>query len=214
MNILLIDDHTLFRSGIETMLTSLEPKTSVQGFISCDEAISAISEPESISLILLDYHIPNTDTESNITKVKATFENAKVVILSGEEEPSKIIKAIDSGVSGFIPKSSDPQVLVAALRLILAGGVYLPEQVLRYQANTKSSISESAGNTSALEKLSPRQREVLMHVIDGKNNKTIAREVDLSLGTVKAHLSAAYDCLGVSNRTEAVVVASKLLNQS
>lgn len=214
MNIILIDDHSLFRSGVETMLTSLEPKTSIHGFASCTEAIDATKDPSSINLILLDYHMPDSNAPDNIQVVRENFENAKVVILSGEEEPTKIIKAIDSGVSGFIPKSSDPQVLVAALRLVLAGGVYLPEQVLRYQSNIKSGMISEANNSSTmLEKLSPRQMEVLMHVIDGKNNKTIARELSLSLGTVKAHLSGAYDCLGVSNRTEAVVIASKLMNQ-
>jgi len=214
MNILLIDDHTLFRSGIETMLTSLEPKTSIQGYSSCVEAVNSITAPDSINLILLDYHMPGSEAVSNIKVARDEFENAKVVILSGEEEPAKIIEAIDCGVSGFIPKSSEPQVLVAALRLILAGGVYLPKQVLRYQSNANGSAAvTSPDNTPTLEKLSDRQLEVLMHVIDGKNNKTIAREINLSLGTIKAHLSAAYDCLGVSNRTEAVVIASKLLRQ-
>lgn len=211
MNIILIDDHTLFRSGIETMLKSLEPDTAINNYSDCVSAIQTEKEPENVNLILLDYNIPGSDTKSNIEDIRKNFEIAKIVIVSGEDDPNKIILAIDAGVSGFIPKSSEPQVLIAALKLILAGGVYLPSEVLRYQGsqNLTNSAVEKANNP--LEKLTSRQLEVLKHVIDGKNNKTIAREIDLSLGTIKAHLSAAYSVLGVSNRTEAVVLASKLL---
>lgn len=216
MNIILIDDHALFRSGIETMLKNLEPKTSIKNFSDCNSAILSEKNPDQINLILLDYNIPGSEVRSNIEKIRNRFEAAKIVIVSGEDNPSKIITAIDNGVSGFIPKSSAPEVLIAALKLVLAGGVYLPSEVLRYQGSNLSSIASSTAGQAEknpLEKLTERQLEVLMHVIDGKNNKTIAREVDLSLGTIKAHLSAAYTSLGVSNRTEAVVLASKFLRK-
>ena len=213
MNIILIDDHTLFRMGIETMLKNLEPKTVINSYGDCKAAIEAEKQPDLTNLILLDYNIPGSQTESNIQNIRDNFDNAKIVIVSGEDSPDKIMSAIDSGVSGFIPKSSEPQVLIAALKLILAGGVYLPSDVLRYQGtNSAATINSSdLDNDNPLDKLTSRQLEVLMHVIDGKNNKTIAREIDLSLGTIKAHLSAAYTSLGVSNRTEAVVLASKLI---
>ena len=213
MNIILIDDHTLFRMGIETMLKNLEPKTVINSYGDCKAAIEAEKQPDLTNLILLDYNIPGSQTESNIRNIRDNFDNAKIVIVSGEDSPDKIMSAIDSGVSGFIPKSSEPQVLIAALKLILAGGVYLPSDVLRYQGTNSAATVNSSDldNDNPLDKLTSRQLEVLMHVIDGKNNKTIAREIDLSLGTIKAHLSAAYTSLGVSNRTEAVVLASKLI---
>ena len=217
MNILLIDDHALFRSGMETMLSSLEPKTVVQSYDSSSSAIDSVTNPTKIGLVLLDYNIPGTSTVENIRSVREFFENAKIVIVSGEEEAHKVITAIDLGASGFIPKSSEPTILIAALKLILAGGIYLPEQVLRFQAATKTNVielpSKNHHSVNPLDSLTKRQYEVLMYVVDGKNNKTIARELDLSLGTIKAHLSAAYICLGVSNRTEAVVLASKFLRE-
>lgn len=217
MNIVIIDDHTLFRSGMQAMLTSLEPKTAIQSFNCSENAISTIEIPTDINLVLLDYNIPGTSTEKNIESVRKRFENAKIVIVSGEEEVEKVITAIDLGASGFIPKSSEPEVLIAALKLILAGGIYLPERVLKYQASattgeTKDMRLEDVALNNPLDKLTKRQYEVLMYIVDGKNNKTIAREANLSLGTVKAHLSAAYLSLGVNNRTEAVVLASKFLN--
>jgi len=219
MNIVIIDDHTLFRSGVETMITNLEPKTLVQSYECSADAIESVTNPSNISLVLLDYNIPGTSTEENIRSSREFFENAKIVIVSGEEEADKVINAVDLGASGFIPKSSEPPVLIAALKLILAGGIYLPEHVLRYQTSSsaKKDVQVEAPTddktSNPLERLTSRQYEVLMHMIDGKNNKTIAREVDLSLGTVKAHLSAAYGSLGVTNRTEAVVLASKYLRE-
>ncbi|NND81838.1 MAG: response regulator transcription factor [Gammaproteobacteria bacterium] len=209
MKIVLIDDHALFRTGIATMLHNLEPETESQGFGDSTSAVDAVNNPEEVDLVLLDYHIPGTDTGNNIQTARDYFPNAKLVIISGEEDSGKIIKAIDCGASGFIPKSSEPQVLIAALRLVLSGGVYLPAQVLQAQP---VSVQEAASNKSALDQLTQRQQEVLKHAIYGKTNKTIARELGLSEGTIKAHLSSAYRSLGVQKRSEAVVIASQLLD--
>ena len=206
MNILLIDDHALFRSGLATMLGNLEPSTYIADYPSYDAAVESTQSPEDIDLVLLDYHIPGTETTANLQAVRESFSQAKVVVISGEEDPGKIIIAIDHGASGFIPKSSEPPILIAALKLILAGGVYLPEQVLRIRGK-----KATGGGEVSLDKLSDRQRDVLNRAIDGKSNKAIARELGLSEGTIKAHLSYVYKSLGVTNRTEAVVLASQLL---
>lgn len=208
MNIVLIDDHALFRTGISTMLRNLEPDTECCGFESYKLAVEGVAEPNKVDLVLLDYHLPGTEAPENIRSVREYFPNAKLVIISGEESSSKIINAIDYGASGFIPKSSDPQVLIAALRLVLSGGVYLPEQVLRAQSRA---VQDAASNNTVLDQLTSRQQEVLKHAIYGKTNKVIARELGLSEGTIKAHLSSAYRSLGVQKRSEAVVIASQLL---
>ena len=208
MNIVLIDDHALFRTGVATMLRNLEPETESQGFSSYKAAVEGIANPMEVDLVLLDYHIPETEAPENIRSVREYFPNAKLVIISGEEDSAKIINAIDYGASGFIPKSSEPEVLIAALRLVLSGGVYLPEQVLRAQSRA---VQDAASNDSVLDQLTQRQQEVLKHAIYGKTNKTIARELGLSEGTIKAHLSSAYRALGVQKRSEAVVIASQLL---
>lgn len=208
MKIVLIDDHALFRTGVSTMLANLEPETEAAGFASYKLAVEGTADPKVVDLVLLDYHIPGTEAPENIRSVREYFPNAKLVIISGEEDSSKIINAIDYGASGFIPKSSEPQVLIAALRLVLSGGVYLPEQVLRTQS---SAVQNAASNSSVLDQLTARQQEVLKHAIYGKTNKVIARELGLSEGTIKAHLSSAYRSLGVQKRSEAVVIASQAL---
>ena len=210
MNILLIDDHTLFRTGIATMLSNLEPNTVIRDFATCELAVNAVANADDINLVLLDYHIPGTDAAENIGIVRTAFPNAKLVLLSGEEEADKIVLAIDHGASGFIPKASEPQVLIAALKLVLSGGVYLPELVLRAQT---ASVRSAARNTDSVNKLTKRQQQVLFHAVVGKSNKNIAREMGLSEGTIKAHLSSAYRTLGVRTRSEAVIIASQMKDQ-
>ncbi len=192
------------------MLKNLEPKTAIRDFETCELAINTVADGDEINLVLLDYHIPGTDPGENIGTARTAFPNAKLVVLSGEEAPEIIVHAIDQGASGFIPKTSQPQVLIAALKLVLSGGVYLPELVLRAQP---TSVRNAAKNTDSLHKLTERQRQVLFHAVDGKSNKNIAREMNLSEGTIKAHLSSAYRALGVSTRSEAVIIASQMKAQ-
>ena len=131
--------------------------------------------------------------------MREAFESSRIVVLSGEEDPRLVRMAIDAQAAGFIPKSSTPQVLLSALRLVLADGVYLPTVALKHLESAPREI----GN------LSERQLDVLRKAVQGKANKVIARELSLSEGTVKAHLAAAFRALGVKNRTEAVYAAAR-----
>ena len=206
MKLLTIDDHALFRQGLKFLLMDL------QNDLECIEAESlagalALDDKESVEFILLDYHLRDSEGEESLEKISGAFENAVIVVLSGEENPQLIRNIIDRGAAGFIPKSSTQDILIAALKLILAGGVYIPAVAV----NTSPA---SPATTEALEEgissLSKRQLEVLRRAVQGKSNKVIARELFIAEGTVKAHLSAAFRALGVSNRTEAVYAASRL----
>ncbi|MEM7194742.1 MAG: response regulator transcription factor [Pseudomonadota bacterium] len=205
MNILAIDDHVLFRSGLRLLLTDLDSEITFHEASDVADAVRSCADT-NIDLILLDFYIPGTDHENNIATVRKNFSDSRLVIVSSEERPDKIIRTLDLGVAGFIPKSSTPDLLIAALKLILAGGVYLPPQILVHT----DSNSQEPTKVDILENLSARQREVLFLAMDGNVNKIIARKLDLSVGTVKAHLSAAYRVLGVENRTQALCVASQL----
>jgi DNA-binding NarL/FixJ family response regulator len=206
MKLLTIDDHALFRQGLKFLLMDL------QNDLECIEAESladalALDDKESVEFILLDYHLRDSEGEESLEKISGAFENAVIVVLSGEENPQLIRNIIDRGAAGFIPKSSTQDILIAALKLILAGGVYIPAVAV----NTSPA---SPATTEVLEEgissLSKRQLEVLRRAVQGKSNKVIARELFIAEGTVKAHLSAAFRALGVSNRTEAVYAASRL----
>lgn len=196
MRILLIDDHILFRDGLKLLLSDLDENTE---FLEAEECESALPLAADTDIVLLDLKLPGVHGLEALSALRETAASAAVVVLSSQDDPATIRAAIDAGAAGFIPKSSTQQVLIAALRLVLAGGSYLPPHLLEY---TPSAPARNAD--AALAALSERQRETLMCAVQGKANKVIARELDISEATVKAHLSAAFRTLGVRNRTEAV----------
>jgi DNA-binding NarL/FixJ family response regulator len=211
MNILLIDDHALFRRGLKFLLDDL------------DEAITFLEAPSipeinahkgaDIDLILLDLNLPGAQGMGGLLLVKELFPDSVVVIVSGQEEPRFVKDAVNSGAAGFIPKSSTPEIMVQALKLVLAGGVYLPPMSLDLISD-ESAFSGNRIEPAAKHKLaglSDRQSEALNLAVKGLSNKAIARDLGVSEGTIKQHLGVAFQVLGVSNRTEAVyaLAASK-----
>jgi DNA-binding NarL/FixJ family response regulator len=212
MKILLIDDHPLLRGGMRYLLRSLDADLEMDEASDATQALDLVSKRQ-YDLVLLDLKMPGLNGMDALSALRTAIPGTPLVVLSGEEDPAMVRAAIDGGAMGFIPKSSTPEVLVQALRLVLAQGVYLPATVLdpsySAPASTSSSVPASTGG-SMLPGLTPRQMDVLRCVIKGKPNKVIARELDVSEGTVKAHLSAVFLGLGVHNRTEAVYAAAKL----
>jgi len=212
MNILLIDDHALFREGLKFLLRSLDAALEVDEAGDCAKALEHAAE-RSYDLVLLDLKMPGVAGLDALAALREALPAAPLVVLSGEDNPGVVRAAIERGAMGFIPKSSTPEVLIQALRLVLAHGVYLPPAVLDAAgpASTAASVaSQVSADQTTLPGLTPRQMEVLRCVIQGKPNKIIARELDVSEGTVKAHLSSVLHALGTRNRTEAVYVAAKL----
>ena len=187
-----------------------------------DEAGNAAQALELVAahrydLVLLDLRMPGLDGMDALAALRAAVPGTPLVVLSAEDDPAVVRAAIEGGAMGFIPKSSTPEVLIQALRLVLAQGVYLPPAVLDTAYSVPApapapapSSAEAAPGDGSLPSLTPRQMDVLRRVIRGKPNKVIARELQVSEGTVKAHLSAVFLALGAHNRTEAVYAAAKL----
>ncbi|MEO0369130.1 MAG: response regulator transcription factor [Pseudomonadota bacterium] len=201
MQIAVIDDDGLFRQGIKSVLVHLDGDAQITEF---PAVLEADDDRGRYDLILLDYHIPGSSFERNLLIAKSTFADAKIVIVSADESAEKILRAIDLGAAGFIPKSSDPAVLIAALKLVLADQVYLPAQLMSFQSANSKTVE------LAYQSLSDAQKRVLNEALKGKANKVIAIDLDLAIGTVKSHLSSAYRVLGVNNRTDAVVALSQI----
>jgi DNA-binding NarL/FixJ family response regulator len=201
MNILIIDDHRIFSAGLEFLLDGISDNNIITTEVSCDDAIKNSLPEHSPNLILLDYNLPNSYGGQSLALIKETFPEAIVVIISGEESHEIIHAMIESGAAGYIPKSSEPKLLEHALNLVLAGGVYLPPQAFDTMGRRIQVADTKA--------LTDRQVQVLKSAVSGKANKVIARELDIAEGTVKSHLSSAYEAMGVKNRTEAVLVAAK-----
>lgn len=205
MRILIIDDHALFRQGLRFLLRDLDADLEIMEAADCAQACALAGE--SFNVVLLDLHMPGVAGLDALDAVRQAFESSRIVVLSGEEDPRQVRRAIDAGAAGFIPKASTPEVLLSALRLVLADGVYLPAVALK---GLGGEAPDAALSTDRLgDALSERQVDVLRKAVQGKANKVIARELGISEGTVKAHLSAAFRALGVHNRTEAVYAAAR-----
>jgi DNA-binding NarL/FixJ family response regulator len=204
VKVLLVDDHAMFRQGLRYILSDLHDSIT---FSEAKNCATALEYPTSYSpdLILLDLNLPDSKHLEALSRIKDRFEEACLVIVSGYDDPALIRQSIEEGAGGFVPKASTSEILVAALRLVLAGGTYLPENTL-YSLGTPNFLPDQSSTVHALSK---RQIQVLRGAIQGKSNKIIAREIQIAEGTVKSHLSAAYRIIGVSNRTEAVYMAAR-----
>jgi DNA-binding NarL/FixJ family response regulator len=210
LKLLLVDDHALFRGGLRLLLRELPGDIE---FFEAGNPIDALGCADKvIDLILLDLSMPGSHGTSALERMREAFVDVPIVVISSEDDPALIRQVIDLGASGFIPKSSTHRILISALQLILAGGVYLPMHVLSQSSRPALTLTTSDSSESDLPVpgMTDRQYEVLLKAVRGQSNKAIARSLQLSEGTVKAHLSAAFRILGVSNRTEAVYAAAQL----
>jgi DNA-binding NarL/FixJ family response regulator len=212
MNILLVDDHPLLRGGMRFLLRSLDAGLEMDEASNAAQALELVAA-RSYDLVLLDLKMPGLNGMDALAALRAAVPGTPLVVLSAEDDSGVVRAAIEGGAMGFIPKSSTPEVLIQALRLVLAQGIYLPPAVLQamHPAAVPAPSAPKAGpGDGSLPGLTPRQMDVLRCVIKGKPNKVIARELEVSEGTVKAHLSAVFLALGAHNRTEAVYAAAKL----
>jgi DNA-binding NarL/FixJ family response regulator len=160
--------------------------------------------------VLLDLGLSTTDGLETLERFRNAVPEIPVIVLSGDQEPRHIRAAIDLGAVGFIPKSHTSELMIAALRFVLAGGVYLPPIVLGDSLHRDPPAEITSASVSmAFGRLSPRQQEVAELLLQGRSNKLIARQLALSEGTVKAHVSAIFQIIGARSRVEAVIIAAK-----
>ncbi|HOM11686.1 MAG TPA: response regulator transcription factor [Rubrivivax sp.] len=222
MKILLVDDHPLFREGLALLLHRLSSDLQLLQASTCDEAFALCEAQPDIELILLDLSLVGMRGMDGLAVLRERYPQMPVVVVSSADSPAVIRQAIDAGAMGFIPKSSSSEILLNALRLVLAKGIYLPPHVLLGEPSRQPlgrAPSAAAGSAAAARGepldalqlgLTPRQAEVLYLVLQGKPVKLICRELGLGEGTVKGHVSAVLRALNVTTRTQAVVAAHRL----
>ncbi len=224
MNVLLIDDHAMFREGVALLLRPLVDPLQVWEAGSCEEALALIEERGEPDLVLIDLGLPGMSGMEGLRALGESHPATPLVALSSSDDKATVLQALDAGAMGFIPKSSNSSVLVGALRLIMAKGIYLPPSVF-LGARTSAAIGEpapasktlGAGASSPAPTRSPtdlgltqRQADVLYQILQGKSVKLIGRDLGLSPSTVKSHTSAVLRALNVTTRTQAVVAASRI----
>ena len=211
MKILVVDDHPLILEALKQVLRDLQPEIEVA---EARDAVQALEEADAhpdLSLVLLDLTLPKTHGLELLAELRSRRPEVPVVVLSATEDRETVLRAINDGAMGFIPKTSRTEVLIAALRLVFSGGVYLPPSVFAGTAHAVSEPRPAATARSPREAgLTERQSQVLALLVQGKSNKLICRALDLAEGTVKIHVTAILRALNVSNRTEALVAVSRM----
>jgi DNA-binding NarL/FixJ family response regulator len=219
VKILAVDDHPLIRDALSQVLKVLDPNMHLLSAASAQETLLAASANPDLNLVLLDLTLPDANGFEVLHQLREQHPGIPVVVLSATDDAATVMRALDDGAMGFIPKTSSNDVLLGALRLVLAGGVYLPAEVLRHSAATHPHAQSPSHTTAATAQheltcrdlgLTDRQAEVLALVVQGKPNKLICRNLNLAEGTVKIHISSILRALNVTNRTEAVVAVGKL----
>jgi len=232
VKILAVDDHALIREGLRAILHGFDPALVFVEAGDGQAACLRLAEHPDVDLALLDVRMPDCDGIELMGKLQALCPTLPVVMLSAEFDADTVRRAIDQGASGFLPKTSLNQVLVSALNLVMAGGVYIPPEVMRRPAtaavsglplataapapveaapvvHARSPVQVPA-DSKAMLGLTDRQTDVLVRLLEGKSNKQICRELDLAEATVKVHVRAILRVLGVNSRTEAMVAAARL----
>lgn len=203
--IIIADDHPLFRGALHQAIVSLMPDAHVLEANGMEDLSKTLGDERDVDLVLLDLAMPGVQGFSGLMYLRAQYPGVPVAIVSATEEPSIIRRAMDFGASAFIPKSLDIETIGAAIKVVLAGDSWVPPDVDLSASEDK----ETANLVRRLATLTPQQVRVLMMLSEGLLNKQIAYELSVSEATVKAHVSAILDKLGVDSRTQAVIVASK-----
>lgn len=217
MKILIADDHALLRQGLRQLLGDNNPDyefAEVDGF---DAALSALGKANA-DLLLIDLGMPGMSGAESLRKLRAAHPDTKLAVLTGSDDRATILQCLGAGVHGYIVKSSPADEILRAIGTILAGGVYVAP-LLAQLGSTQTApwpelpepYPQAADQTAAdAPRFTNRQRDVLRLLAQGRSTKEIARTLDLGPGTVKIHLGAIFRALNAHNRTEAVVLASRL----
>lgn len=238
MRVLLIDDHPLILAALQTVIQGLGEDVQVLGADSAAQARDTLKARQDFDLVLLDLNLGDASGFDVLEEFRSQYPSLPVVVISASDRASDVIRAIDQGAMGFIPKRTGNDVLAQALKLVMSGGIYVPPMSLGSDAPAEPepvAVAESAapaGNsklhqvqalasqagyqtTAGLEslQLTPRQTDVLALLLQGKPNKIIARELGVSVETIKDHVAAVLKALGVSSRTQAVLAVGQMVQR-
>ena len=205
MRALVIDDHPLIHEIMPAVLRKALGDVTVATEGTLEAGLARAAAAVRPDLVLLDLGLPGCAGIDALLRFRVEFPELPVVVLSADCDRDSILGALDSGANGYIPKTSKPEVMIAALKLVAAGGVYVPPEALEELA-AKSLPRSPRGD--AME-LTERQRDVLRLILKGYNNERIAAELAIAPNTVKQHAHAIFTVLGVSTRAEAVIAAMR-----
>jgi DNA-binding NarL/FixJ family response regulator len=205
---LVIDDHTLIREALRGLFGQLNPDTVLLEASDCAEAMCLVEQHPDLDLILLDLTLPDRDGFSMLAELREYHPTTAVVVLSGSNERHDVNRALELGAVGYIPKTTSHDVMLSALKLIFAGGIYIPPEILDRELSPTD--GDTALHSPTALGLTERQTEVLALLAQGKCNKAIGRTLGLAEPTIKNHVTAIFKALKVTRRTEAIIAIQKL----
>ena len=206
MRALIIDDHPLIQEIVPTVLARALGQVSVTTEATLEGGLEKAAAIEQPDLVLLDLGLPGCQGLDALTRFRKRFPQIPVVVLSATADRRLILAALEAGVRGYITKTAKPDVMIAALRLIAAGGIYVPPEAL--EEPMEQPLAPRRRSARELD-LTERQRDVLRLMLKGYNNERIAAELAIAPNTVKQHAHAIFMALGVSTRAEAVIAATR-----
>jgi len=205
--VIVADDHPLFRTAIKEALEANQGETTFLEASSFESLQKLVDENQDVDLVLLDLHMPGVTGFAGLVYLCKRYPSVPVVIISATEDPVVIQRALEHGAAGFIPKSSSIETITGAIDQVLMGEIWVPTSV---QSNLPGSNDSELELAERMAQLTPQQFKVLMMMSQGLLNKQIAYDLGVSEATIKAHVTAIMNKLGVSNRTQAVLAASQL----
>jgi DNA-binding NarL/FixJ family response regulator len=204
--LLIADDHPLFRGALREAVAGLLDHVDIAEAGAFEDVVALLDREGEVDLILLDLKMPGVRGFSGLMYLRAQYPSVPVIVVSANDDPAAIRRCMEFGASGFIPKTLGVEVMRSAIRRVLDGGLWTPPDIdLAAVAD-----AETGGLMARMATLTPQQVRVLMMLSEGRLNKQIAYQLGVSEATVKAHVSAILQKLGVESRTQAVIAAAKI----
>ena len=212
MKYLIVDDHALVAGALTLLLEDRDPEADVHTAATADAALELVDREGDADLLILDLSLPGVTGTELMEEIVRRQPMLKILVVSGLADQESIMRVMQLGAAGFVPKSLDTELLSSAIDFVLKGGVYIPSKLLT-ESQKDGFFTRTAARLKAPESAPPhltdRQLDVLAQLAKGAPIKRICRELDLSEGTVKTHVAAIYRSFGASNRTEALIAARR-----
>ena len=212
MKYLIVDDHALVAGALTLLLEDRDPEADVHTAATADAALELVDREGAADLLILDLSLPGVTGTELMEEIVRRQPMLKILVVSGLADQESIMRVLQLGAAGFVPKSLDTELLSSAIDFVLKGGVYIPSKLLT-ESQKDGFFTRTAARLKAPESAPPhltdRQLDVLAQLAKGAPIKRICRELDLSEGTVKTHVAAIYRSFGASNRTEALIAARR-----
>ena len=212
MKYLIVDDHAQVAGALTLLLEDRDPEADVHTAATADAALELVDREGDADLLILDLSLPGVTGTELMEEIVRRQPMLKILVVSGLADQESIMRVLQLGAAGFVPKSLDTELLSSAIDFVLKGGVYIPSKLLT-ESQKDGFFTRTAARLKTPEAAPPhltdRQLDVLAQLAKGAPIKRICRELDLSEGTVKTHVAAIYRSFGASNRTEALIAARR-----